>query len=186
MPSSPCRSSPATTARSTPPYRVVSTCCRARSCCALWTTSTESMLSLLTAELDWTLQFLPHVVTSSSRPPPTQPHCPLFMYLCEFDYSLAAVCAHHVISAAFHRDKRHSNIWVLVQGIQASWDVKLSSSFFFFPLSSGESLSTQRLDRWPFSSRSPQNLALLPAVYCKLQSHNLYFLKKKNITSNIY
>lgn len=97
----------------------------------LWTTSTESMLSLLTAGLDWTLQFVPHFVTPSPRPPThlTRTPCPLFMYLYEFDYSLAAVCAHHVISAAFQSDKHHSSIWVSVQGIQASLDVQLSFVF---------------------------------------------------------
>lgn len=45
------------------------------------------------------------------------------MYLYEFD-NCAAVCAHHVIFAAFHRHKRHSSIVVLVQGIQASADAK--------------------------------------------------------------
>lgn len=80
------------------------------------------MLSLLTAELDWTLQFL-LLLSLPLQDPPTHSSptfCPLFMYLYEFDCSLAAVCAHHVIFAAFHRDKRHSSIWVLVQGIQAS------------------------------------------------------------------
>lgn len=83
--SSPYRSSPATTARSTPPYRTVSTCCRGKSCCALWTTSTESTHSLLTAELDWTLQYLHLIVTPSPRSPPIQPHpTPLCFpfYLC--------------------------------------------------------------------------------------------------------
>lgn len=66
------------------------------------------------------------------------------MYLYEFDYSLAAVCAHHVISAAFQSDKHHSSIWVSVQGIQASLDVQLSSFFFglFFPLLQGVSQHT--------------------------------------------
>lgn len=68
------------------------------------------MLSLLTAGLDWTLQFVPHIVTPFPRRPRPPPHVPLFMYLYESDYSLAAVCAHHVIFAAFHRDKHHSSI----------------------------------------------------------------------------
>ncbi|XP_075997287.1 hypoxia-inducible factor 1-alpha-like isoform X1 [Genypterus blacodes] len=62
----------------------------------LWTMLTVSMLSLLTAGPDWTLQFLPNVLSPSLRPRP------LLMYLYESDLSLAAACALHVISAAFH------------------------------------------------------------------------------------
>lgn len=46
---------------------------------------------------------------------------------------MAAVCAHSVISAAFHRHKHHSSIWLLVQGIQASSDVTFV--LFFWSLS---------------------------------------------------
>ena len=36
----------------------------------------------------------------------------------------------------------------------------------------------QRLKAGHLSRCSPENKALLPAVYCKLQSHNVYFLNK--------
>lgn len=76
------------------------------------------------------------------------------MYVYEFNYGLAAVCAHHAISAAFHCDKHHSSTLVLVQRIQALSDVQLFVRlsvclFVCLCLSSGESLSTQRLYRWP-------------------------------------
>lgn len=35
----------------------------------LWTTSTESIFSLLTAGLDWTLQFVPHIVNPTPNAP---------------------------------------------------------------------------------------------------------------------
>lgn len=57
----------------------------------LWTTSTESIFSLLTAGLDWTLQFVPHIVNQTpNAPSKTQTHVSktshphLFMYLYEF------------------------------------------------------------------------------------------------------
>lgn len=94
------------------------------------------------------------------------------MYLYEFD-KCAAVCAHHVIFAAFHRHKRHSSIVVLVQGIQASADAHVDL----------EEHSASTDDQPPAGHIDPGKL---PAAYCKLQSHNLYFLKRKIITSNIY
>lgn len=110
--SSAYRSSPATTAKSTRPYKAASTCCRGRSSCALWTTLIESMLRLLTAQLDTghysSSCFHSHSVAPITPPPlPIPRPCrPLFMYQSEFDFSLAAVCTHHLIIAAFHRDKR--------------------------------------------------------------------------------
>ncbi|CAG10538.1 unnamed protein product [Tetraodon nigroviridis] len=87
--------------------------------CAPWTTSTDSRLTLLTAELvDTTLP--PTQSHSLSGKPPFPPILlpfPLFMYRNKFDDSPAAVCAHHVIFAAFHRDKH--------QGIQTSPDVQM-------------------------------------------------------------
>lgn len=75
---------------------------------------------------------------------------------------------------------------ILAQGIQASWDVHFFVLFFclfclmIWSLRRGSISAHSASTRWPLSLfRSPRNLALLPAVYCKLQSHNLYFLKMK-------
>lgn len=111
------------------------------------------------------------------------------MYPYEFDNSLAAVCAHHVISASFRRDKRRSSVWFF--GARDSGIMRCPIVVFFFSvlffLSFTGSLSAHSASTDdPFPAGHQGNLALLPAVYCKLQSHNLYFLKKKNITSNIY
>ncbi|XP_076024258.1 hypoxia-inducible factor 1-alpha-like [Genypterus blacodes] len=92
-PSSPCRTSPAAV---NAPLQGRQYLLLGEELLLLWTMFTESMLSLLTAGPDWTLQFLPNVLSPSLRPRP------LFMYLYESDLSLAAACALHVISAAFH------------------------------------------------------------------------------------
>lgn len=119
---------------------------------------------------------------------PTHPHTltlpcrPLFMYQKEFQFSLAAVCTHHLIFAAFHRDKR--SVWDF--GSRDSGIMRCPLVLFFvvvvlfWSLFWGSLSAHSASTRWPLSLfRSPQNLALLPAVYCKLQSHNLYFLKMK-------
>lgn len=170
------------------PYRVVSTYCRERSCFVLWTTSTESIFSLLTAGLDWTLQFVPHIVNQTpNAPSKTQTHVSktshphLFMYLYEF--IIVWLLFVHILWYLQHSTVTNTIAAIGFKCERFRHRVMSSCpflvSFFLLSLSSWEFLSTRRLDGWPIPSWSPQNLAPLPAVYCKLQSHNLYFLKKK-------
>ncbi|XP_076001856.1 uncharacterized protein LOC142994866 isoform X1 [Genypterus blacodes] len=73
-PSSPCRTSPATV---NAPLQGRQYLLLGEELLLLWTMLTESMLSLLTAGPDWTLQFLPNVLCPSLRPRS------LFIYLYE-------------------------------------------------------------------------------------------------------